>query len=342
MKAVYFDQHGNVDILQYGDRPDPVLGEGEVLVRLRASSINHLDIWVRQGLPGIQIPLPHILGNEGAGEVAAVGKGVTQVKVGDNVLVTPGISCGECTACASGWDSACPQYKLIGFQIDGTNAEFVKAPARNVIPISKKLSFEEWASIPLVFITAWHMLITRAQLKPGETVLVQAGGSGIGIAAIQIAKLTGAEVITTAGSDEKLKRAKSLGADYGIDYKQEDVAKRVHEITKGKGADVVFEHVGPETWGSSMKSLAKLGRLVTCGATSGPKVEIDLRFLYMRQFTIMGSYMGSRFELDRILELVEAGKLKPVIDKIFALKDAKAAHEYMLNRKNFGKIMLKI
>lgn len=342
MKAVYFEKHGDVDVLQYGERPNPQISDTEVLVRLRTASINHLDIWVRQGMPGVPIPLPHILGNEGAGEVEAVGKSVRNVKPGDRVLVAPGLSCGECRYCTSGWDSACAQYKLIGFQVDGCYAEWVKAPSRNVIPISKKFSFEEWASIPLVFITAWHMLITRAQLKPGETVLVQAGGSGIGIAAIQIAKLSGATVITTAGSEDKLKKAKGLGADYGINYKNEDVPKRVHEITHGKGADVVFEHVGPETWEGSLKSLAKLGRLVTCGATSGPKVEIDLRFLFMRQFSILGSYMGGRHELDRVLDLMESGKLKPVVDKIFALKDAREAQKYMLDRKNFGKIVLKI
>ncbi|MBI4970781.1 MAG: zinc-binding dehydrogenase [Candidatus Omnitrophica bacterium] len=342
MKAVYFDHHGDVNVLQYGDRPDPVVGERDVLVRLKAASINHLDIWVRQGMPGVTIPLPHILGNEGAGEVAAVGKLVTHVKPGDHVLVAPGMCCGECDYCAEGWDSACAQYKLIGYQIDGCYAELVKAPARNVIPISNKLSFKEWASIPLVFITAWHMLITRAKLQPGETVLIQAAGSGIGIAATQIAKLTGATVIATAGSDEKLKRAKSLGADYGINYSKEDTAEKVRDITKDHGVHVVFEHVGPATWPSSMKSLAKLGRLVTCGATSGAKVELDLRFLFSRQFTILGSYMGGRFELDKVLELIEAGKLKPVIDKTFPLKDARAAHEHMLDRKNFGKIVLEI
>ncbi len=342
MKAVYFDTHGGVDVLKYGDRPDPVISDNEVLVRLKAASINHLDIWVRQGLPGIPIPLPHILGNEGAGEVAAVGKNVKHVKPGDRVLVTPGLNCGECTYCSAGWDSACPQYKLTGFQVDGCYAELVKAPAHNILPISKKFSFEEWASIPLVFITAYHMLFTRAGLKTGETVLVQAGGSGIGIAAIQLAKQAGARVITTAGSDEKLAKAKSLGADFGINYKKEDTAKRVLDITGGKGVDVVFEHIGPETWDASMKCLGKLGRLVTCGATSGPKVEIDLRFLYMKQLTILGSYMGGRRELDKALALFEAGKLKPVVDKIFPLKDARAAHEYMLDRKNFGKIVLTV
>jgi len=342
MKAVYIEKHGGIDTLIFGERPDPQISDNDVLVRLKACALNHLDIWVRQGLPGVPIPLPHILGCEGAGVVEAVGKNVRHVKPGDPVLVAPGISCGECTYCVNGWDSACPQYKLLGFQVDGCYAELVKAPSRNVILISQKLSFEEWASIPLVFITAWHMLITRAELKPGETVLVQAAGSGIGIAAIQIAKITGATVITTAGSDEKLKKAKSLGADHGINYSKENVPERVHELTNKKGADVVFEHIGPDTWEGSIKSLAKLGRLVTCGATSGPKVELDLRFLFMRQFSILGSYMGGRHELDMVLGLVEAGKLKPVIDKTFPLKDARAAHEHMLDRKNFGKIILKI
>ncbi|MBI4397909.1 MAG: zinc-binding dehydrogenase [Candidatus Omnitrophica bacterium] len=342
MKAVYFEQHGGTDVLKYGERPVPEISENEVMVRLKAASVNHLDIWVRQGMPAIPIALPHISGCEGSGIVESVGSSVHNVHPGDCVIVAPGIPCGRCRFCASGWDSACPEYRMVGFQADGCFAEFVKAPVTNIIPISKKFSFEEWASVPLVFLTAWHMLITRAELKPGETVLVQAAGSGIGIAAIQVARTAGARVVATAGTDEKLKKARALGAHEGINYKREDVAKRVLEITEGRGADIVFEHVGPETWESSMKSLSKLGRVVTCGATSGPKIEIDLRFLFMRQTSILGSYMGGRAELDRVLELFRLGELKPVVDKTFPLKETREAQEYMLERKNFGKIVVRI
>lgn len=342
MKAVFFETHGDPDVLEFGERPDPKIFDNEVLVRVKACALNHLDIWTRQGMPGVSIPLPHILGCDSAGVVESIGRSVKHVKPGDPVVIAPGLPCGTCSYCASGWDSMCPEYRIMGFQVDGGYAELVKAPSQNILPISKKLSFEEWASIPLVFLTAWHMLLTRAGLKPGETVLVQAAGSGVGIAAIQVAKLTGASVIATAGSDPKLKKARELGADHTVNYSKEDVAEKVREITKGKGVDVVFEHVGPATWDGSMKSLGKLGRLVTCGATSGPKVELDLRFLFMRQYAILGSYMGGRAELVRVLEEVEAGKLRPVIDKVFALKDARAAHVHMLDRKNFGKIVLKV
>lgn len=342
MKAVFFQKHGDLDVLQYGTLPDPQPGPDEVVVDVKACALNHLDIWIRQGLPGIQIPLPHVLGCESAGIISQIGKKVKKFKVGQAVLVEPGTPCRKCRACQSGWDSSCAHYQLMGFQRDGGYAEKVKAPQANLIPIAtQRLSFEQWASIPLVFVTAWHMLVTRAGLKKGETVLVQASGSGVGIAAIQVARLLGARVIATAGSDEKLLKAKQLGAHVVVNYKKEDVAERVKEATKGQGVDVVFEHVGPETWESSMKSLGKKGRVVTCGATTGPTVTIDLRFLFMKQLSILGSYMGGRKELDQVIKYVKLGKLKPVVDRVFPLAQARQAQELMLSRNFFGKIILK-
>ncbi|HHT9125160.1 MAG TPA: zinc-binding dehydrogenase [Candidatus Brocadiia bacterium] len=340
MKAVVFYEHGGVDKLKYTDVPEPEISPAEVLVRVRACAINHLDIWVRQGMPGVRIPLPHILGCEAAGEVSRVGTQVKDINVGDRVLVVPGICCGRCHYCLSGWDSLCNEYKIMGYQVHGGYAEFVKAPWENIIHISDRLSFEEWASVPLVFLTAWHMLVSRANLKVGETVLVHAAGSGVGSAAIQVAKLIGARVIATAGSAKKLDKAKELGADDVIDYTKEDFPKVVKQLTNQSGADVVFEHIGPETWQKSLASLSKGGRLVTCGATSGPTVEVDLRFLFVKQLSIFGSYMGSRKELLDVLKLVEEGKLKPVIDTTFPLKDAVKAQQRMLDRKQFGKIVL--
>ncbi|MGR3310775.1 MAG: zinc-binding dehydrogenase [Candidatus Brocadiales bacterium] len=340
MKAVVFYEHGGLDKLKYTDVPEPEISPFEALVRVRACALNHLDIWCRQGMPGIRIPLPHISGCETAGEISKVGAQVKDINVGDRVLVAPGICCGRCHYCLSGWDSLCNEYKIIGYQVDGGYAEFVKAPCENIIRISDRLSFEEWAAVPLAFLTAWHMLGTRANLKVGEAVLVHAAGSGIGSAAIQVAKLLGARVIATAGSAKKLDKAKELGADDVVDYTKEDFSKVVKQLTNQKGVDVVFEHIGPETWQKSLASLSKGGRLVTCGATSGPIVEVDLRFLFVKQLSILGSYMGSRKELLDVLKLIEEGKLKPVIDTIFPLKDAVKAQECMLDRKQFGKIVL--
>ncbi len=346
MKAIVFYEHGAVDKLQLADIPIPEITPGEVLVRMRACSLNHLDLWVRQGMPGVKIPMPHVLGCDTAGVVEKIGKDVSGLRVeriypDQHVLIAPGLSCGTCSHCQSGWDSACEDYKIMGYQVDGGYAEFVKCPARNIIPVSEKLSFEEWAAVPLVFLTAWHMLITRAGLKAGESVLIHAAGSGIGTAAIQVAKLQGATVITTASGEEKLAKAKALGADHVIDYKKEDFSKAVRRLTKSKGVDVVFEHIGPETWEKSLASLAKLGRLVTCGATSGPTVSMDLRFVFVRQLSIAGCYMGGHKELLEVIKRVEEGKLKPVLDKVFPLAQAAAAQQRMMDRKNFGKIVLK-
>ncbi len=342
MKAVVFYENGGVDKLTYTDMENPKISPYEVLVRVKACALNHLDIWVRQGLPGIEISMPHILGSDIAGEVAEVGMEVKNFRPGDKVLIAPGVRCRKCVYCITNNDSMCNSFKIMGFQVQGGYAEFARAHVDNIIPISHKLSFEEWAAIPLVFLTAWHMLITRGQLKPGENVLIHAAGSGIGSAAIQIARLAGARVITTARGKEKLEKAKQLGADEIIDYSKEDYKERVLSITNNKGVDLVFEHIGPDTWEKNLQSLAKGGRMVVCGATSGPKVTMEIRFLFMKQHAILGCYMGSKKELLDVLNLVELGKLRPVIDSTFPLKEAAAAQQKMLNRENFGKIVLKI
>ena len=342
MKATVFKEHGSVDKLVYTDFADPEISSSEVLVKVKACGINHLDIWVREGLPGVTLPLPHILGCEIAGEIAGIGSEikVKGLSIGQRVLIAPGISCGKCEFCLSSNDSLCHEFKIMGYQVNGGYAEYAKAPAENIIPISDKLSFEKWAAVPLVFLTAWNMLKTRGNLATGETVLIHAAGSGIGSAAIQIARLSGAEVITTVGSDEKLEKARELGADHVINHSTEDFLDKVNEFTDGEGVDLVFEHIGPETWEKSMLCLKRGGRIVTCGATSGPTVSLDLRFVFAKQLSISGCYMGSRRELLKIQELIESGRLKPVVDSVFHLKDAVAAQTKMLDRKQFGKIIL--
>ena len=283
--------------------------------------------------------MPHILGSEIVGTVDSAGS--SKFKKGQRVLAAAGINCGVCPACFAGRDSICRELKVIGLHVNGGYAEYAAVPERNLIPIEGDLTSEEWAAVPLVFLTAWHMLITRAGLKPGETVLIQAGGSGIGSAAIQVAKLAGAVVITTVGSEKKARKAKALGADVVIDHTKTDFVEQVLERTDQRGVDVVFEHVGPATWAGSMRSLARGGRLVTCGATTGPKVEIDLRFFFTKELSVSGCYMGSRHELNQVIPLVAKGLLKPVVDTIFPLKEADKAQQMLESRNFFGKLVLK-
>lgn len=340
MKAVVFDHHGGVETLQYREVPTPKTGHGEVLVKVLACGLNHLDLWTREGL-GTPIPMPHILGCEPVGTIAERGPGVTNCRVGDFVLCAPGTSCGNCPACLSGNDNLCRDYQIFGLQRQGGYAEYCLCPAKDAIPITMTLKPTEWAAIPLVFLTAWHMLITRAGLQAGERVLVQGAGSGIGSAAIQIAKLIGCTVITTAGSDAKLAKAKQLGADHGINYTtNKEFHRDVKQLSGGIGVDVVFEHIGQATWAESLASMTPGGRLVFCGATTGPMVTMDLRFIFVRQCSILGSYMGNKHELLKIIDLVTAGKLKPVLDSTFPLQDAGKANERMASRNFFGKLVL--
>jgi len=342
MNAVVYFEHGGPEVLRYTEIAAPSVEPSEVLVRVRACALNHLDIWVRRGMPGVLIPFPHIPGSDVAGEVAKVGSNVTNVHVGDRILLAPGVSCGTCQYCLSGRDNLCRHYTLLGYMVDGGCAEYVKAPAVNAIPIPGNLSFEEAAAIPLVFLTAWHMLITRANLRPAEEVLILGAGSGVGSAAIQIAKVTGARVIATAGSKEKLLKAKELGADEAILHTRTDFANEVKRLTNRRGVDVVFEHVGEATWEQSIRSLAVGGRLVTCGATTGHEGKIDIRYLFTRQISLLGSYMGSKAELFAVLDLVGRGLVKPVIDVVMPLSQAAEAHQRLERREQFGKIVLRV
>ncbi len=311
------------------------------MIQVKACALNHLDIWGRKGLPGIQIPLPHISGSDICGEVASTGKLVTNARVGDTVIISPGLSCGACKYCLSGLDSMCRSYKIIGYLVDGGYAELVSVPEVNVIPQPEWLKPEEAAAVPLVFMTAWHMLVTRAEISPGENVLVLGAGSGVGSAAIQIAKLHGARVIATAGSEDKLKRAKELGADETINHNEQELAGEARRLTGRRGVDIVFEHVGSATWEKSIRALAVGGRLVTCGATSGYAGQTDIRYVYSRQLSILGSYMASKGELLRVVELVRQRRLKPIVDRVYPLAEAAVAQERMEKREHFGKIVLR-
>lgn len=342
MKAALFHEFGGVDKLRYEDTPDPSINETEVLIRVRACALNHLDLWARSGTRAERIPMPHISGSDISGEVAKIGRLVTSHKVGDKVLIAPGINDGTCEYCATGWDSLCENYRIIGYETQGGYAEYVSVPERNILPIPDKLNFEEAAAIPLVFLTAWHMLSTRSHLSPGETVLVWAAGSGVGSAAIEVSKLLGAKVIATAGNDEKLDKAKKLGADYVINHNKQDVPSEVKRITNGKKANVVFDHIGQATWEKSMRSMAPAGRLVNCGVTSGGKAEVDIRYVFVKQFTLMGSYMGGRAELLKVLTFFNDGNLKPVVDSIFPLREVASAQTRMEKSEHFGKIVLKV
>jgi len=340
MKAIVIPQHGGPEVLRYTEVNDPVLKADEVLVRVRACALNHLDLWIRRGIPGIEIPLPQTPGSDIAGEVAKVGESVTRVRVGQKVVLAPGVSCGLCPECIGGADNFCRKYTLFGYMIPGGCAELVKAPEANVIPMPETLSFDEAAAVPLVFLTAWHMLAARAQVRPGEEVLVLGAGSGVGSAAIQVAKLLGARVIATAGTDEKLARAQALGADQGINHRKQNIAGEVKRITNRRGVDVVFEHVGTATWEASVASLARGGRLVTCGATTGYEGKIDIRYLFSRQLSLLGSYMGNKGELHAVLRLIGQGKLHAVVDTTMPLADCARAHGRLEKREGFGKIVL--
>ncbi|MDI6765486.1 MAG: zinc-binding dehydrogenase [Bacteroidota bacterium] len=346
MKAIRFHEFGTVEVLRFEDVLKPAFGPNEVLVQLKAAALNHLDIWVRSGSRERNIPLPHIPGSDGAGIIAEVGSAVDFLKVGDRVLISPGISCGHCEMCLGGTDNLCRAYHVLGTKEDGTYAEFVKLPADNVLPIPEGLDFNQAAAIPLVFLTAWHMLVGVVKIKPGETVLVHGGGSGVGSAGIQIAKLFGAHVIITAGSDEKLNKAKELGADEGINYKEKDFVEEVKQITSKRGVDIVFEHTGGEIFEKSIPTLAKGGRLVTCGSTDNYLAKVDIRYVFAKHLTIFGSFMGTKREMIEVLKFFRKGigcrQLQPVMDSVFPLERAAEAHKRMEERKNFGKIVLSI
>ena len=336
MKAVRFHEHGEADVLRYEDAPDPELSGGDAIVRVRACGLNHLDLWNRRGV--VKLPLPHVSGADIAGEIAASSD--PQFAPGQRVMLQPGLSCGRCPACLDGRDNQCPRYDVIGSQSNGGYAELVRVPLQNVIPLPDAIGFVEAAAFPLTFLTAWHMLITRCAIRPGDDVLVLAAGSGVGQAAIQVAVLHGARVFATAGSDEKLARAREIGATEVINHHTQDVPAEIRRLTGNRGVDIVFEHVGTATWDRSVKCLTRGGRLVTCGATTGYDAKIDLRFLFARQLTLVGSYMGTKGELARAAQFFFSGHLRPVVDRTFPLADAKAAQLHLENSLQFGKVVL--
>jgi NADPH:quinone reductase-like Zn-dependent oxidoreductase len=341
MKAIRFHQHGAPDVLRYEEAPDPVLAPGDVLVRVRACALNRLDVWERGGMPAVRIPMPHISGSDVAGEVADAN--ATDVVVGQRVMLQPGMSCGRCVACLSGRDNECARYEVLGYMNHpGGYAELVKVPAQNLVPLPDGVDFVHAAAFPLTFVTAWHMLMTRARLKRGEDVLVLAAGSGVGQAAIQIAHMHGARVIATAGADDKLERARGLGASDVIHHHKQDIADEVRRLTNRRGVDVVIEHVGEATWARSVRSLARGGRLVTCGATTGAAAGIDLRVLFARQLTLIGTYMGTKGELLEAARFFFAGQLTPVVDRTYPLADAAAAQTRLERSEQFGKIVLEV
>ena len=333
-------QPGSADNYVYEDAPDPVAGPGEVLVRVKAVALNHLEAWAAKAPSSIKYPAPRILGADVAGVVEAIGAGVTNSTVGAEVMLHPGVSCGTCERCLDGQDNLCARYHLLGQGRDGGMAELIAVPAANVFAKPANLSFEEAASVPLVFTTVLHMILTRAHLLYGETVLVNAAGSGVGVAGIQVAKLHGARVIASAGSDAKLEKARELGADEVINYTTQDLADEAKRLTGGRGVDMVVENVGGEIFEKSIVALARNGRVVTCGATAGNDATFNVSRFFLAQKTIYGSFMGTKAELLRYMPCFEDGRLKPVVDAVFPLRDAAAAVKKMMQREQFGKIVL--
>jgi NADPH:quinone reductase-like Zn-dependent oxidoreductase len=344
MKAIVIREHGGVDKLEWADVPTPLPLPGMAVVSVRAVALNHLDLWVRRGVPGHKFPLPIIPGSEVSGVVESVGDSIgapATWKPGDEVVVAPGFSCGHCAACLSGNDPLCQQSGIYGETVNGGCSEKMLVPFRNLIPKPARLSFAEAAALPLDMLTAWHMLVARARFHPGETILVQAGGSGIGSAAIQIARFWNAgRIFTTVGSAEKAERARALGADETILYRETDFSLEIRRLTGKRGVDVVFEHVGGDTFERSLRSLAKGGRLVTCGSTAGAEVTINLRLVFFKLLSILGSTMGSLAELREVFQHVESGKLNPVVDRVLPVERIAEAHQVLENREAFGKVVL--
>lgn len=340
MEAVVLREHGGPEVLKREriDVPEP--GPGEVRVAVKAVALNHLDIWVRRGGPAFHLEYPHRLGSDVAGVIDAFGPGAGPLSVGDRVVINPGLSCGRCQSCLSGADNLCPEYRLLGENTHGGYAEFVVVPRQNLAPYPDGLTFEEAASVILPYLTAWQMLVRKAAVRAGEVVLVHGAGSGVGVAAVQICKLLGARVIATASTADKLAKARALGADATIDYQQRDFVAEVRALTEKRGVDVVFEHVGGDTFARSIKITRNGGRIVTCGATSGFTPAIDLRHVFFRQIQILGSTMGSKGDLFEVLKHVAAGRLRPVVHTVMPLAEAASAHQLLEARQAFGKVVL--
>jgi len=342
MKALAFNEFGGPEKLRLQDVPDPKAAPGEVLVRVRACALNHLDIFVREGIPALKTPLPFWTGCDIAGDVAEVGPDVTGLRVGDRVCVNPNLTCGRCEFCIQGEDSLCVRYGIVGEHLPGGLAELVAVSAENVLPLPAHVSYEHAASFILTNMTAWRMVVTQARVRPGEDVLILGVGGGVSSTAVQIAKLCGARVLVTSSSDAKLERARQLGADVSINYAQEDGESAVYEKTAKRGVDVVLENVGAQTWKQSLRSLRKGGRLVTCGATTGPIAETDIRIVFWKQIHIIGSTMANRREFNDVMRLFFAGRLKAIVDEIVPLKDGAAAQRRLAEGRQFGKIVLTV
>jgi len=342
MKAVVMEARGGPEVLRLTEVPTPEPGPKEVRIRVKAAALNHLDVWVRKGVASPRLPLPHILGADGSGVVDAVGPGVTAFAPGDEVVVNPGLSCGRCERCLAGEDNLCPRYEILGEHRFGTYAEYLVVPEANLLPKPKNLSFEETAAIPLTFLTAWQMVVDKLQVRPGEDVLVMAAGSGVSVAAIQIAKLFGARVIATAGSEEKLRKAKELGADETVNYTHPDWYKEVRRLTGGKGADKVVDHTGALYFEGVIRATANGGRIAIAGASSGYEGTLPFAHVFFRQLSILGSTMGSKSRLFPILRFVEQGRLKPVIGQVLPLEEAAEGHRLLEERRIFGKVVLRV
>jgi NADPH:quinone reductase-like Zn-dependent oxidoreductase len=343
LKAVRIHEHGSIEKLRYEEAPEPKLvSPTDAIIKLNAASVNHIDIWNRRGLTGMKITFPRILGGDGAGIVTEVGSQVTNIKLGDAVCLYPPSGCGCCEFCATDREYLCIRLRVLGEREDGTYAEYVRVPARNCFPIPRGMSFEEAAAFPLVYITVWRMLETNAGLKPGEHVLILGIGGGVATAALQLATAIGTHIIVTSSSDEKLDKAKSLGAEHGINYRQADFAQEVRRLTSKRGVDVVVDCVGGDTWVKSLASLAKGGRLVTCGATAGARPSTDIQRIFWNHLRIFGSTLGDRAEFRAVLNFMAASRTKPIIDRVFPLGDAALAQKRMEEGKQFGKIVLRI
>jgi len=342
MRAALFRAYGGPEVMEVGEVPAPVAGPGEVLVRVRAAALNHFDLWLRRGLPALRVPLPHVPGGDIAGEIAGLGAGVFGLKEGDRVVVNPGLSCGRCVRCLSGQDNLCPDYRMVGEHTWGGEAEFVAVPVANVVPAPASVSDVELASLPIVFLTAWQMLADKAAVRPGETVLVMAAASGVGAAAVQIARLLGAHVIATASSAAKLAKAAELGAEAGIDYSSGDLVAEVKRLTQRRGADVVIEHTCAATFPAAVRACARGGRIVTCGATAGHEPPLDLRHVFWRQLSILGSTLAPKGRMFTILQLVAEGKLRAVVDRVLPLEQVADGHRALEARTVVGKVVLTV
>lgn len=341
MKAIRIHEHGGIDKLRYEDTADPnISSPKDVIVQLEAAALNHIDIWVRMGATGMKIPMPHILGADGAGVIVEVGNEVKGVRSGDKVCLYSFTGCGECEFCLSNRDFMCIRVRSLGERLDGTYAQCVKVAPENCFPVPSYMTFDEAAAFPLVFVTVWRMLVTNARLQPGESLLIIGIGGGVASAALQVAKRIGAQVIVTSGSDEKLEHAKALGAEHGINHRGKNFADEVKLLTDNRGVDVVLDSVAGEVWQKSLNSLAHGGRLVTCGATAGGEPNDDLNMMVSKELKIYGSTLGSREDVRQLLNFLDVTRIHPIIDRKFPLKEAAAAQQRMEDGKQFGKILL--